>query len=295
MAKKEDEKPEKSQALTPVQKKMVSIRDSLDLALPQIAKALPALGITPESIARVAFTAISRNDKLLAADVRTLVRCVIEASQLGLSLDHNLGQAYLVPFNRKDSDTPEVQLMPGYKGYIALADRSGLVKDIVVGAVFAKDEFSHEVGLERDTLVHKMKTPEAERTPDNLTHTYAIFRLVNGGVRYRVLDRGEILKTRARSSGFKAMGESSPWGSDFIEMALKTAIRRAAKLVTLSPNLQRLLELDEKAEIGEPQDLAGAIFGDDADPLAKAQKEREKRNPSATEALEEELVGEIVE
>src|SRR5687768_4905127 len=107
-----------------------TIQKFLDKAMPQLQAALPRIGLTPESLARAAFTTIVDSPHLHGADPRTLVKCIIEAAQLGFSLDKNLGHAYLVPFKGK------VQLMPGYRGYVALADRSGLVRDVVMQAVF---------------------------------------------------------------------------------------------------------------------------------------------------------------
>ncbi len=60
---------------------------------------------------------------------------------------------------------------------------------------------------------------------------------------------------RIRKSSRSA--DSGPWVSHYEEMAKKTVVRRLAKYLPASTEkMHRLVELDEQAEAGIPQDLA---------------------------------------
>lgn len=231
-----------------------TVNEFIQKAMPQIARALPKIGLSEDRLARIAFTTIAKSPHLHSADPKTLVACIIESAQLGLSLDTNLGHAYLVPFKGK------VQLMPGYRGLIALMDRSGLVKDVVCELVYDGDLFEYEIGMDRDILRWKPITKPAERTDDKITHAFAIIRLVNGGTRHRVLDIEDILDARNRSASWQNAPNSSPWKGDFPEMSRKTALRRVSKISPLSPDLQRALSLDDAVDAGDTQDVASEVF-----------------------------------
>ena len=231
-----------------------TVNEFIQKAMPQIARALPKIGLSEDRLARIAFTTIAKSPHLHSADPKTLVACIIESAQLGLSLDTNLGHAYLVPFKGK------VQLMPGYRGLVALMDRSGLVKDVVCELVYEGDLFEYEIGMDRDLLRWKPITKPADRSDDKITHAFAIIRLVNGGTRHRVLDIEDLLDARNRSASWQNAPNSSPWKGDFAEMCRKTALRRVAKISPLSPDLQRALSLDDAVEHGDTQDVASDVF-----------------------------------
>lgn len=238
-------------------KQLSTIQQFIDKAMPQLQAALPKIGLTPESLARTAFTTIVDSPHLHGAEPRSLVKCIIEGAQLGLSFDKNLGHAYLVPFKGK------VQLMPGYRGLIALMDRSGLVRDVVAEAVYEGDLFEYEVTMDRDILRWKPLAKPKDRTDEKLTHVFAIIRLANGGVRHKVLDIEDLLEARNRSAAYQNQGEKSPWGTDFAAMCIKTGIRRVSKTSPMSPSLQKAISLDDDVEAGRPQILADDLLPDE--------------------------------
>ena len=73
---------------------------------------------------------------------------MIQSSQLGLYVDGVLGHAYLVPYWNGKEKRREVQLIPGYKGLIDLARRSGSVESISARVVYKNDDFDFEYGLD---------------------------------------------------------------------------------------------------------------------------------------------------
>ena len=88
----------------------------------QLALAVPR-HLSVDRLLRVAMTSIQRTPKLLDCTQQSLLACVMTCAQLGLEPDAFLGQAYLVPYWNGKKSAYEAQLIPGYRGYIALARR----------------------------------------------------------------------------------------------------------------------------------------------------------------------------
>ncbi len=214
------------------------VRAILERQKDQIAMALPR-HISVDRMLRVVLTSIRRTPKLLECDQMSLLGAVMEAAQLGLEPDGVLGHAYLVPYGKK------VQLIPGYKGLIDLARRSGNVESIQARAVYEGDEFDFAYG-DTPFLTHK---PTAD--PGELLAVYAIAKLKGGETVFEVMWRTQVETIRKRSMA----ANNGPWVTDYDEMARKTAVRRLVKYLPLSAEVARAVTLDDMAEAGIPQDL----------------------------------------
>ena len=228
-------------AVSPV----ATIRGLLEKSKAQIAAALPK-HMTPDRMLRVVMTSIQRTPALLDCDVTTLIGAVIQSAQLGLEPDGVLGHAYLVPFYNNKKGRKECQFIPGYKGLIDLARRSGQVINITSHVVYEDDSFSYEYGLE-EKLEHK----PARGNRGKPVAVYAVARFKDGGYHFEVLSVEDVEKTRKVSKA----GQSGPWESNWDEMARKTAIRRLAKYLPLSVEFARAASLDEAADRGDQSDI----------------------------------------
>lgn len=242
------------------------VRDLLEKLKPQIAMALPR-HITPERMLRVTMTAVQRTPALLECDRLSLARAVIECSELGLEPSSVLGHAFLVPYKNRKTGRSEVQLQVGYKGFIALARRSGEVTSISAAVVREGDVFEYERGT-KEFLRHR----PCESSEGAVTHVWACAHLKDGGTPpFEVLSLQEVEKVRKGSPA--GQRSDSPWATHWDEMAKKTAIRRLAKYLPLSTEFNRAQSLDELAEAGLSQDL-----GED---VAAVARESEGRPTSA--------------
>lgn len=226
------------------------LQDLLKSMEGQIKAALPK-HITPERIIRVALTAVSRTPKLLECSKESLLGSIIQASQLGLEPDSVLGQAYLVPFYNGKTKRMECQFIPGYRGYVDLARRSGNIESIMAQVVREKDTFEFEFGLS-EKLRHVPSTSER----GEITYVYAYARFTNGGYAFEVMSRADVDKVMAKSKSRDSAGNVvGPWATDYEPMARKTVIRRLAKYLPLSVEFAKALTLDEMAAAGAPQGL----------------------------------------
>lgn len=235
--------------------KVQNVRALLDRAKEQIRMALPR-HMSVDRLIRVAVTSVQRTPKLLDCDQTSLMGAIIQAAQLGLEPDGVLGHAYLVPYGR------EVQLIPGYKGLVTLARRSGEVSSIDARVVYEGDTFRYAFGLE-PKLEHVPADHGSDAAPVP-THAYAVIRLKDGGYQFDVMSVREIEAVRRRS---KASG-SGPWVTDWAEMAKKTVLRRAMKLAPMSVEGQQAVALDEMAEAGVSQSLDHVVDVATVEPAA---------------------------
>lgn len=228
----------------PAQGQEPAVVKELKAYLPRFAAVLPK-HISADRFVRVCLSALNQNPKLLECDSYSLLQSALTAAQLGLEPDANLGQAYFVPFKDNKAGITRCQLIPGYKGYLALARNSGEVSSISARVVYANDIFELEFGLD-EKLVHKPSLVDIgqEKKEQPITHVYCVIRFKDGSHHIEVMTFQEVEGIRLRSK----MANSGPWVTDWAEMAKKTVIRRASKFMPLS--VQKAATIENNAMAG---------------------------------------------
>jgi recombination protein RecT len=225
----------------------------------QMALALPR-HVTADRLARIALTEVRKNPKLAQCDQTSFLGAVMQCAALGLEPGGALGHCYLIPFENRRANRTDVQFIVGYRGMIDLARRSGQIVSLEARAVYAKDKFEVELGLD-SRIVHKPDWDAEDR--GDITFVYAVAKLRDGGIQFDVMSRREIERVRNASAGYRVAEATakkynktpdSPWHSHFEEMAKKTVVRRLFKYLPVSIEIQRAVGLDEQAEIGITQD-----------------------------------------
>jgi recombination protein RecT len=189
----------------------------------QFAKALPS-HLSPERFIRIALTALTRTPKLADCTQASLMRCLLDLSALGLEPDGRL--AHLIPYGK------DCTLIIDYKGMVDLARRSGVT--IRAEVVCEHDEFDWVNG----EVTHKVnwRKPRGE-----VQAVYAEGKTKDGEVQTATMTREEVDAIRKRSKS----GGNGPWVTDWAEMAKKTAVRRLAKMLPLSPEFRDALDKDD--------------------------------------------------
>lgn len=188
----------------------------------QIAKALPSV-ITAERFTRIALTALSSNPKLAQCERNSFLGGLMQAAQLGLEPNTPLGQAYLIPFNNRKKGIMECQFQIGYKGLIDLCYRSGEMTAVYAHVVYENDEFSYAYGLDQK-LVHV----PARMNRGVPIFYYAVWKLKNGGYGFSVWSVEDV-EIHARKYSQAYTSSSSPWKTEFDEMAKKTVLKATLK------------------------------------------------------------------
>jgi recombination protein RecT len=200
----------------------------------EIARALPK-HMDSDRLARIATTVMRQTPQLGNADPASFLGALMTCAQLGLE-PGPLGHAYLVPFRNNKTNTVEVTFIPGYRGLVELARRSGQVQSVQAHVVREGDRFDYEFGLD-PRLEHKPAGSDGK-----VTHAYAVIRYKDGGVDFDVMTTAEIEAIRERSKASKA----GPWVTDWPEMARKTVLRRTLKTAPMSVEYQQAVAQDER-------------------------------------------------
>lgn len=175
-----------------------------------------------------------------------LVNAIKNVALTGSTLNPTLKLAYLVPFKGK------ITLMASYMGLVDILVNSGLAVKVEAHPVFPGDDFEMVHGT--NGYVKHKPNPWGSKKPEELLGCYFYVQLVGGGELFDALSKDEIEDIKRRSPSVEK-GKTSPWDTDYIEMAKKTAVRRAFKMCPktgISPSKLKVVEAafdyDEKVE-----------------------------------------------
>lgn len=208
-----------------------------------IEKILPA-HVKKERFLRNFAIAINQHPKLLNCDPIEVFNEVSKAAALGLYMDPQLGEAYLITGYSGGRDVPQLRL--GYRGLMKLARQSGEIKALYAHEVHAKDRCEIELG-DQKVLRHWPNMTEIDRGP--IVMYYAVVKYANGETDFEPMSIGQIHAIRDRSDGWKAFKagkiKSTPWATDEGEMAKKTVLRRLLKRIPQSPELADAQSADD--------------------------------------------------
>jgi recombination protein RecT len=238
-------------ATTPQGPKAVidQFRRDLDKMGPQFAHALPA-HIPVERFMRVVMTAIQNQPKLLACSRQSIFNACMKCAADGLLPDSR--EAAIVPFGdnedgQKKSD--QATYMPMIAGIRKKARNSGEIADLWVREVREGDVFDYQEGDEPH-IFHKPSLVGG--TERKITHVYSICKFKDGTLSREVMTIQQVEEIRQKFSRAKKGG---PWHDrvTYGEMAKKTVVRRHAKQLPSSTDLDDILRRDD-----ELYDMKGA-------------------------------------
>lgn len=179
----------------------------------------------------------------------SIITCMFNAPKLGLNPDPVFGQIFFIPY--KGVLTYQV----GYKGYVALAYRSGVIVNIRAGLVYEKEMqkwhfFEDELGQH----FHHEPILDFKRPEDRGRRVlgYSIFTDIRGHNAIHTMDGYHI--DEIKKLVLARMGDAStPWKNPLFEpeMEKKTVVRRHAKYEPFSAEMVRITEHEEANERGE--------------------------------------------
>jgi recombination protein RecT len=225
---------QKTQNTTPVEKPQGrTMAQLIEQMMPAIKESLPQ-HIKPERIARLAMTTIRNTPKLQQCNPVSFLGAVMQAAQLGVEPNTNLGEAYIIPYGT------EATFQIGYKGILSLAFRTGEYQAIYAHEVYENDEFSYQLGLNKD--IHHVPADEPKGDP---TYYYAVYKLKNGGYDFAVWSRAKVQQHAQKYSAAVKGNRQSPWKSDFDSMAKKTVLLQALKYAPKSIEFAQALSNDD--------------------------------------------------
>lgn len=220
--------------------KALTVADTVNRMEPEFARALPK-HIPSERFTRIAVSAINGNPALLdpAVDKRALYAACMKAAQDGLVIDGR--EAALVMFGKVP------QYMPMVAGVLKKMRNSGDIAGITYGIVYQNEydqgKFEYIKGDE-ETLRH---SPILFGDKGAMIGVYAVVTTKDGFKIREFMDMAQINKVRNVSRS----KDNGPWKTWFEEMAVKTALRKVAKISPTSTDLDEFLKADSEI-VDEP-------------------------------------------
>lgn len=203
-----------------------------------------ALGKGSQSFLSSVLSLTNSNKDLSKLDPLELYNTCLMAAAIRLPFNGNLGQAYIIAYNGH----PQLQI--GWKGFIQLAQRSGLFKTIGVTPV-RENEIS---GI--DPLTNEIMFDFKLEKTGKIVGYMAYFRLLNGFEKNLYMTVDELEKHAKRYSQTYKRGFGI-WKDNFEAMANKTVIKlllsRYAPL-TIESDLTRAIEIDQQDHEGDYTD-----------------------------------------
>jgi recombination protein RecT len=232
-----------------------NLRVELSRMTQQFEAALPSQ-IPAERFIRTIITAVQMQPDLLEADRRTLIGACMKAAHDGLLLDGR--EAGLSVYKDRQSGGKTVAYMPMVGGILKKIRQSGEISSIRAHVVYEGDEFDFELG-DNERIHHKPNLTQQARP----LAVYAIARFKDGDIQREVMSVAQVERIRAKATGIGKACWTSEWG----EMAKKTVIRRLAKRLPSSNDLDQVLQSDNALSQG----ITPVMVSQDQPPMIEAQ------------------------
>jgi len=199
------------------------------------------LGDKKQSFVNNLTALVANNATLQECEPITLMYAGIKATALDLPLDANLGFAYVIPFRDNKQNKTLAQFQIGYRGFLQLAQRSGLfktinVRDVREGEIIEEDFISGEIQFQ--------KLKENRETAKIIGYV-AYFKLNNGFEKMSYWSVAEIEAHGKKYSQTFKKGFGL-WKDNFEAMATKTVLKLLlAKYAPLSVEMQGAITSDQ--------------------------------------------------
>lgn len=221
---------------------------------------------------------ITNNKDLASADRNSILFAAATAATLDLPINPNLGFAYIVAYNGKEGEPPKAQFQLGYKGFIQLAQRSGLFETISAAPIY-------EGQLVEENPLTGFKFDFTKRTSDKVKGYAAYFKLLNGFNKTLYMTVEDLKKhglkySQSYKSPKKWIKDKSLWTTDFDSMAMKTVIKLLlSKFAPLSIDMQKAIIVDQSViKDWNAEEIEAAQYVDNAEirpDLGEVQKAEE--------------------
>jgi recombination protein RecT len=244
---------------------LVVFKQQLDARDSEIRAALP-VQMQPERFKRVLLTAVQQDPKMLLLDRRSFFNACMKAAADGLLPDGREGAIV--------DQAGRATWIPMIAGIRKKVRNSGELTGWEVYCVYEGEEFDYAAG-DNPYLKHK---PNIDLEGGKLRAVYSIATLKDGYRSIDVMGRAAVERIRDRSQAWKAFTakkiKSTPWQTDFDEMAKKTVARRHSKVLPQSSDLENLLHRTDPLFEEEPQRRLAVVPDDAGEPEPPAPRER---------------------
>ncbi len=264
------------------------------------------LGSKKEQFVNNLLAVVGNDAKLQCCTPTSLIYAATKATALGLPLDPNLGFAYIIPYkntkkakevqliaNPKGGEptqqevvvstkVQEAQFQIGWKGFVQLAQRTGLFEYINAGPVYDGEL----LGVEKKSGEPNLDGVAKSQT---IIGYFAYFKLLNGFQKTLYMPVEEVRRHASKysqtfSSSYDYIRSASKWTTDFDAMATKTVVKLLlSKYAPLSTDIQGVSQLNDAIRVDQ------GVIDDQGNPDYVDSTTDEQRNENAVNEKKEEL------
>jgi recombination protein RecT len=186
---------------------------------------------------------VSSSDLLSKADPMSVYNAAAVAATLDLPLNNNLGFAYIVPYNQSYKDEKGVwqkkqvaQFQMGYKGFVQLAQRSGVFKTISATPIY-------EGQLIEENPLTGFVFDFTKKKSEKLIGFASYFSLINGFEKTFYMSLEQM---NAHGLRFSKTFKDGLWKTDLVGMGNKTVLKLLlSKFAPLSIEMQKATIMDQ--------------------------------------------------
>lgn len=206
-----------------------------------LAELLETHNITPSQFKNIVINEVKKSEQMQQAFLHnpaSLFASILLCAELGLNPSADVGEFYFLPFGKK------ITPILGYKGVINLMLRSGEISKLWSEIVYEGDDFEYELGLE-PKLTH---IPNLEANNKNIKYVYAVAKLTNGELMFKVMSKKEIMEIVQMSKYPNQLYGSNKDPQGW--MYKKTVIKQLSKTLPKDYYGKRGLSVDDKVEGG---------------------------------------------
>lgn len=220
---------------------IVVLKEQIDQRETEFTRALPA-HMPVERFTRVILTAVQNNAALLRADRQSFFNACMRAAQDGLLPDGREGAIVIYRTKKKTDGREEwidaAQWMPMVFGILKKIRNSGELASITARVVYGGDNFRYWID---DAGEHVLYEPADKADTSIIRRAFAVAKTKGGELYVETMTMEEIEKVRSVSRS----KDKGPWVDWFDQMAIKTVIRRLAKRLPMSSDLDDLVRRDD--------------------------------------------------
>ena len=261
------------------------IRDMVRSAWPQIEKVIGG-NLKPDMLLQYCISSITREPQLRNCTPVSVLSCFMQCAALGLKPSNvdGLGQAFILPYGNKNhkGGQPDATFVIGYKGMLKLLENSGIYAQPV--AVYEDDGVKLKMDAKGTPYI---ECPEdinldADHSPDKLKFVFLSIDLPNGNTYASYMSRKDLEAYRDRyapRSKYKGNAVTGPWATNFVEMGMKTLIRRSFKYLPVSVETKTAATVDETTP--DYSDVLAPAIDDAMTPAIDVEPAQEEEQPQA--------------
>lgn len=196
---------------------------------------------------------IALDSSLSNCSIQSIIKASLDVAGLKLSLNKNLGKAYIVPRNIRNGNeyTTEARIDIGYKGWLELAKRSGL--SVKSYSVFNCDNFTYEVNGINETMrlipnFDKRQDFDSDWIKENLTGIIVgVKDLRTSDYSLKFVSKGTLFKIMQQNESVKK-GRYSAYSDWMLEMFMAKAIKTCLSKTAMSDELGLAVYYDNASD-----------------------------------------------